>query len=70
MARCPVDRKSAWRRQCLLLRRVAMATARLFAAVLGLIVTTPPFFFLFFPLAHVFCDALQVAGEGHRNRSL
>lgn len=33
MARCPVDRKKVRRRQCLLLHRVAIATAHLFAAI-------------------------------------
>lgn len=39
MARCPVDRKKVRRRQCLLLHRVAIATAHLFAAILTLITT-------------------------------
>lgn len=59
---CPVGRKKVWRRQCLLLQPVAIATAHSCATILTLIATrhvTAPFF-----RPH-FCDVFQVAGEGH-----
>lgn len=62
MACCPVGGKKVWRRQCLLLQPVAIATAHLCTTILTLIATrhvTAPVF-----CPH-FCDVFQVAGEGH-----
>lgn len=63
MACCPVGRKKVWRRQCLLLQRVAIATARHDPHFNYNAACDNPFFCLHF------CDVFQVAGEGHHYRS-
>lgn len=60
-ARCPVDRKKVQRRQCLLLHRVAIATAHFFAAFNHNAACDDPSF------RQRFCDVFQVAHEGCRS---